>query len=126
MVDVGATASIGFTTDTATTAAALGSGDLDVLGTPKVVALCEEAAVVAVAGSLDAGSTTVGTAISISHRAPTAVGQSVVATAVVTAVGGRKLEFAVSVVEGHRTVADGTHTRVIVDRERFLGRIEVR
>jgi predicted thioesterase len=125
MVDVGATADIRFTANEAATAAALGSGDMAVLGTPKVVALCEEAAVAAVAGSLDDGSTTVGTAISINHRSPTAVGRTVVATAAVTSVDRRKLEFAVSVADGDLTVADGSHTRVIVDRERFLGRLDV-
>lgn len=125
MVDVGATADIRFTTDEAATAAALGSGDMAVLGTPKVVALCEEAAVAAVAGSLDDGLTTVGTAISMNHRSPTAVGRTIVATAVVTSMDGRKLEFGVSVADGDLTVADGIHTRVIVDRERFLGRLDV-
>ena len=120
MTDVGATADITFVVDGRTTAVALGSGDLLVLGTPKVVALCEEAAVAAIVGSIDAGATTVGTSISLDHLAPTALGGSVVASATLVAVDRRRLEFTVSVSEGDRTVACGTHTRFIVDRQRFL------
>ena len=120
MIDVGATADITFVVDESATAVALGSGDLLVLGTPKVVALCEEAAVAAIGGSIDAGATTVGTRISLDHLAPTALGGSVVASATLVAVDRRRLEFDVSVSEGDRIVARGTHTRLIVDRQRFL------
>ena len=120
MIEVGMTASIDFTADAATTAIALGSGDVPVLGTPKVVALVEEAAVAAIVNGPDTGATSVGTALSIDHRAPTAVGSTVRATAVVTSVEGRRVEFAVTVTESEATVAAGTHVRAIVDRSRFL------
>ena len=120
MIEVGMKASVDFTADAATTAIALGSGDVPVLGTPKVVALVEEAAVAAIADGLDAGATSVGTALSIDHRAPTAVGSTVRATAVVTSVEGRRVSFAVTVSESDDTVAVGTHTRAVVDRDRFL------
>lgn len=120
MIEVGMTASVDFTADAATTAIALGSGDVPVLGTPKVVALVEEAAVAAIAGALDPAQTSVGTSLSIDHRAPTAVGSSVEATAVVTSVDRRSVSFAVTVTESDRTVAVGTHSRAIVDRTRFL------
>ena len=120
MTDVGATADITFVVDESATAVALGSGDLLVLGTPKVVALCEEAAVAAIVGSIDVGATTVGTRISLDHLAPTALGGSVVASATLVAVDRRRLEFDVSVAEGDRIVARGTHTRFVVDRQRFL------
>lgn len=126
MVEIGATAQIVFTADALTTAVALGSGDMQVLGTPKIVALCEEAAVAAIAGSLAEGSTTVGTHISIDHLAPTAVGQAVTAAAVVVGVDGSRLDFEVSATEGELVVARGNHTRFIVDRERFLGGLDAR
>jgi predicted thioesterase len=126
MIHVGATGDISFVVDEFTTAVALGSGDVPVLGTPKVVALCEEAAVAALAGSLDEGTTTVGTNIALDHLAATAVGRSVVASAVVVAVDRRRLEFEVSVSEGDRVVARGTHTRFIVDRNRFLEDLDAR
>lgn len=126
MIQVGATGDISFVVDEFTTAVALGSGDIPALGTPKVVALCEEAAVASIAGSLDEGMTTVGTNIALDHLAATAVGRSVVASAVVVAVDRRRLEFEVSVSEGDRVVARGTHTRFIVDRDRFLTDLDAR
>jgi fluoroacetyl-CoA thioesterase len=125
MTDVGATADITFVVDESATAVALGSGDLLVLGTPKVVALCEEAAVAAIDGSIDAGATTVGTSISLDHLAPTALGGSVIASATLVVVDRRRLEFNVSASEGDRIVARGTHTRIIVDSQRFLEGLDV-
>jgi fluoroacetyl-CoA thioesterase len=126
MIEVGANADIEFVTDEVTTASALGSGDMDVLGTPKVVALCEEAAVAAIADSLDDHVTTVGTNISLDHLAPTGVGRSVIASAVVVTVDAGRLTFEVSVADGDRVVARGTHTRFIVDKQRFLDGIDFR
>lgn len=120
---LGDTATVQFTVAEDSTALALGSGDVEVLGTPKVVALCEEAAVAAIADHLPAGSTTVGTRIEIDHSAPTAVGGAVSATARVTTVNGRSISFDLSVVEGASEVASGRHTRAIVDRARFEARL---
>ena len=64
------------------TARALGSGDVAVLGTPRVVALVEQAAVEALQGALPAGTTTVGMRVQLDHLRPTAVGVTVVAYAV--------------------------------------------
>jgi fluoroacetyl-CoA thioesterase len=121
MIAPGSEASISFRVDDGSTASAIGSGDVPVLGTPKVVALVEEAAVAAVAGSLPDGTTTVGTKISLDHLAPTAVGETVEACATVIAADERTVSFAVVVVEGSTTIARGTHTRAIVNKARFLG-----
>lgn len=121
MLSEGRSASISFTVDAGSTAAALGSGDVDVLGTPKVVALVEQAAVAAVAGSLPAGQTTVGTNITLDHLRPSRVGVTVVANAVLTSVDGKRLSFAVKLVEGEDLAARGTHTRFVVDRKAFEG-----
>ncbi len=120
MIPIGTSASISHMCDDASTAIALGSGDVPVLGTPKVVALVEAAAVATVDGSLADGSTTVGTRIAIDHVAPTPVGRTVEARATVAAVAGRRIDFTVEVLDGDQTVAAGTHTRVVVDRDRFL------
>ena len=123
MVEPGNTASITFRTDEAATAAILGSGDLPVLGTPKVVALVEQAAVAVIAGHLETGSTSVGTHVSLDHLAPTPIGGTVVATATVVAVEGPKITFEVAVAEEEKIVARGTHTRFIVDRHRFMEKV---
>jgi predicted thioesterase len=120
---VGDAASVIFTVTDDDTAIALGSGDVPVLGTPKVVALCEEAAVAVLKGSLPEGSTSVGTHISLDHMAPTPVGRTVTADASITAVDRQIVEFTVAVSDGEEVVASGHHTRTIVDRDRFVGRL---
>lgn len=107
----------------ADTAVALGSGDVPVLGTPRVVALVEAATVAAVAGELEPGTTTVGTQVALEHLAPSPVGTRVEATAVLVAVDGRTLTFRVMVAQGDGLVASGRVTRAVVDRQRFLARL---
>ena len=105
----------------ADTAQALGSGDVPVLGTPRVVALAEAACVAVTVGRLSPGTTTVGTRVEVAHLAPTPVGGRVWATARVVSVEGRSLVFSVRVSDGVSVVAEGTVERVVVDREKFVG-----
>ena len=101
-------------------AEAVGSGDLGVLATPAMLALMENAAMMAVAGSLPEGCTTVGGQISSSHLMPTPPGASVTATARLTAVEGRKLSFDIEAHDGEgRLLGSGSHVRFIVGRQRF-------
>lgn len=104
----------------ADTAIALRSGDVDVLGTPRVVALAEEAAVKAIAGALTAGSTTVGYRVQLDHLAPTIPGATVQAEATLEAIEGRRLTFRVAVTDQRGLVAAGRITRVTVERDRFM------
>ena len=97
-----------------------GSGDMEVLATPRLVALMENAAMLAVAPALAPGETTVGGQISVSHLKPSAVGAEVSATAVLTLVEGRKLTFPLSAFEGDKHIGEGTHVRFIVGRDKFL------
>ena len=102
------------------TAVALHSGEVPVLGTPRVIALAEEAAMVAVVNQLPAGQTTVGMRVQIDHLAPTNVGSSVAAEATLERVEGRRLTFTISVTDQCGLVAAGKVTRVVVETERFL------
>lgn len=102
------------------TAIALRSGDVPVLGTPRLIGLCEEASMVAVADRLPAGSTTVGMRVQVDHLAPTHVGSTVAAEATLERVEGRRLTFTVSVSDHCGLVAAGKVTRVVVETERFL------
>lgn len=104
----------------ADTAIALHSGEVPVLGTPRLIALCEEASMVAVADNLPAGQTTVGMRVQIDHLAPTHVGSAVAAEATLEKVEGRRLTFTVSVTDHCGLVAAGKVTRVVVETERFL------
>ena len=102
------------------TAVALGSGDVPVLGTPRVVALVEEASVKALENRLAPGTTSVGMRVQLDHLAPTAVGHKVRAEATLRDIEGRRLTFAVSVHDERGLVAAGKVTRVIVDVDRFM------
>ena len=97
-----------------------GSGDMEVLATPRLIALMENAAMLAVALALAPGETTVGGQISVSHLKPSAVGTQVSATAVLTQVEGRKLTFTLTAFEGDKRIGEGTHVRFIVGRDKFL------
>lgn len=119
MITEGTSESVSLVVSDADTALAIGSGDVAVLGTPRVVALCEEAAVGALAGQLPEGATSVGTHVSIDHLIATAVGGTVTAIATVTRVQDKKISFDIELLEGNRTAARGTHTRFIADRVRF-------
>jgi predicted thioesterase len=120
-IETGLAAAAGLVVEEADTAVALGSGDVPVLGTPRVVALMEQAAVAALAGSLDTGFTSVGTRIAIDHLAPSFVGATVEAIAEVIGVDGRSITFRLTVHDGDQLVARGDHARVVVNRKRFLG-----
>ena len=119
-VKPGARAEIRLTVREADTAIALCSGQVPVLATPRVVALCEEATVAAVDGTLPGGQTTVGMRIQLDHLQPNAVGSTVAAEAVLDRVEGRRLHFTVSVRDHRGLVACGKVTRVVVDTDRFL------
>ncbi|MGI8709744.1 MAG: thioesterase family protein [Acidimicrobiales bacterium] len=104
----------------ADTAAAVGSGDVAVLATPRIAALVEETAVAAVAGSLRAGETTVSMRVQLDHLTPAAVGETVTATVKLDKVEGRRLLFSASVSDARGLVAAGKLIRVVVDRGAFL------
>lgn len=104
------------------TARAVGSGDLDVLGTPVLVAWCEAAT----CGALDlpTAHTSVGTRVEISHVTASAVGTEVSVTAEIEHRDDRRARFVVTAVDaGGTEVARGIIERAIVDRERFLSRL---
>lgn len=90
------------------------------LGTPRLVALCEQASCEAVADALQPGETTVGMRVQFDHLAPTAVGGTVTAEAQLEKVEGRRLVFTVSASDRGGLVGAGKITRVLVDIERFL------
>lgn len=101
----------------------VGSGDMPVLATPMMMALMENAAMLAVKDSLKEGMTTVGGHIESSHLAPTKIGEKVMATAEVTKVDGKKIFFKISAYCGETLLGEGTHLRFIVDRQKFLARL---
>jgi len=107
------------------TAQVMGSGDMPVLATPAMIALMENAAMLAVAPALQQGDTTVGTLMNATHDRPSPVGATVEATATLTAVEGRKLTFDIQAHDAQgQLIGTATHHRVIVTRDRFLSRVK--
>lgn len=107
------------------TALALGSGDVPVLATPRLLALAEQATVDAVASAMSGASTTVGTRVELDHVHATPVGHKVAIRAALVHVDGRTLSFEVTAEHpaDRRVVGHGRITRVVVDRAAFLGRL---
>ena len=123
MIEIGLTHTSQLTVTDAITAIAMGSGDMPVLATPAMMALMENAAMLAVADYLPEGCTTVGGHITSSHLKPSKLGDKVTATATVTRVEGKKIEFKVEAHCGDTLLGEGTHLRFIVDKEKFISRL---
>lgn len=116
---LGKTASAGVTVTDSNTAKAVGSGSLDVFATPMMIALMERAACECLADALEPGQTSVGTKIDVAHMAASPVGAKITAAATITHVFGRTIEFTVTANDGTGEIGSGTHSRVIVDSEKF-------
>jgi len=108
----------------ADTAIAFRSGSVPVLATPRIIALCEEAACAALVGRLPEGHTSVGMRVQMDHLQPTAIGGIVNAEAILEKTEGRRLTFTVSASDTKGLVAAGKVTRVLVEVERFLSKAE--
>jgi predicted thioesterase len=103
-------------------ASAIGSGRLDVYGTPAMLGVIELAAVNTVDHLLPEGSTTVGTRLDVRHLAPTPLGAGVRARAELVAVDGRRLTFRVEAFDPVDKIGEGTHERAVVEAGRLLAR----
>jgi len=123
------TATLSFTVTDDDTAAAVGSGSLPVLATPRLLAWCEATTCAALEPTLPPGSTSVGTRVALDHQSASPVGAGVEVTASTTYVDGRLHRFTVAArhMSGTTTdgkvIATGEVTRVVVDADRFLGRL---
>ena len=103
-------------------ACTLGSGDVTVLGTPRMIALAEAATVAAIAPALSSGKTSVGTSVHVRHLAASPLGRTITARARLTEVNGKALTFHVEVFDDFGLVGDGSVERVVVDFARFVER----
>lgn len=119
-VETGLSASVELIVADRDTAPAFGSGTVPVLATPRLVALCEQAACEAIEDALEPGSTSVGMRVQFDHLNPTVVGASVTADATLEKIAGRRLTFTVSATDRRGLVGAGKVTRVVVDTERFI------
>jgi fluoroacetyl-CoA thioesterase len=97
-----------------------------VFATPMMVMLMENAALNAIKPYLDASESCVGTKVDVTHLAATPAGMTVTATAEVTAVDGRKIEFRVEASDGVDTIGEAIHERVVIDRDRLSKRLKAK
>jgi predicted thioesterase len=127
-LSVGLRASVRAAVTEADTAEAMGSGDVPVLATPRLLALAEAAASAAVAPQLADGLTSVGTAASVEHRRPSPLGAEIVVEAELTEVDGQRLVFGfiarAADTDEDVVVGAGTVERVVLDRARFIARAD--
>lgn len=118
-MQVGASFEIEHKVTEADTAISVGSGDVEVFATPMMLALMEGAAAQCLGRFLAEGKTSVGAKIESSHLAATPVGMNVRAVASIVEVEGKKVSFEVEAYDEHGLIGEGTHLRVVVDKERF-------
>ena len=108
------------------TAPRVGSGRVHVLATPVMINLMEAAALAAVERLLPPGHQSLGTRLDVGHYAATPIRMRVRATAELTKIDGRILEFRVEAHDERERVGDGTHTRVVVNVARFDQRVQAK
>ena len=110
------------------TAAAAGSGGLQVFGTPFMIAMMENAAWTIMQRALPEGKTSVGTKVDVVHTAPTPLGMEVTVRAEVAAISpnGKMVDFRVSARDEAGPIGEGSHQRAVIDAERFLSKCEGR
>lgn len=122
-IEVNLTGNASVSVSSANTAAAMKSGSLAVFATPAMCALMEEAACAAVAAHLEEDSGTVGISLNITHDRATKLGDTVTATATVTAVEGRKITYTVEACDSKGIIGKGTHERFLIDNEKFMAKV---
>ncbi len=125
MIYIGSSCQLEQTVTEELTAARIGSGSLPVFGTPFMAAMMENAAMTLLQNFLANDQSSVGTRLDITHDAPTPVGMTVRAEASITAVSenGKMVDFAVKAWDEKGPIGQGTHTRAIINAERFLAKV---
>ena len=108
------------------TAAAVGSGSLEVFATPWMAAMMELAACNALAPYYEEGQSSVGTRLEISHDAATPMDMRVCAEAEVTEVDRRRIVFSVTARDETGVIGKGTHERFLINAEKFLAKVEAK
>ncbi len=126
MLNVGITGQAACLVEKKNTAAALGSGMLEVFATPAMVSLIEKAACESVQPYLEEGCGTVGTELRIKHLAATPVGMQVTAKTRLTQVDGRRLVFQVEAFDEAGKIGEGEHERFIIQNEKFLAKAQAK
>ncbi|MBQ1985284.1 MAG: thioesterase family protein [Clostridia bacterium] len=102
----------------------VGSGLLPVYATPAMIALMEKCASECVAPYIEAGRSSVGTALNIKHLSASPIGMQITCTATLTEVDGRRLVFSLEASDEKGPIGEGTHERFIIDIDRFMAKCQ--
>ncbi|MGA2713171.1 MAG: thioesterase family protein [Bryobacteraceae bacterium] len=95
-----------------------------VLSTPQMILYMERACRNLILTMLDPGHDTLGTHVNVSHSSSAPMGSTVIFTAELLGVDGRRVEFRVEARRGEKIVGEGTHQRVIIDVARFAAKVK--
>lgn len=123
-IPLNSTATESFIVDEEHSAKILGSGEVEVLATPMMIALMEAASLYTAQVYLPSDWTTVGTKVNVEHLRPTPLGQRVTATATLIEQEGRTLKFQVTAHDNRGLIGQGTHHRVIINIDRFMDKLK--
>ena len=118
-METGIKGQIEFIAEENCSAKSMGSGTLNVLATPKMIAMLEKAAWESVQPYLEKGCGTVGTRMNVTHDAATPLGMKVTCTSELVQIEGRKLTFHVEAFDEKGSIGGGLHERFIVNNEKF-------
>lgn len=123
MLETGITYSQEFTVELKDTAAVYGSGKLNVLATPAMIAWMENTALKCIENELECGQDSVGIAINVKHIKATVVGKKVSCRAMVTEIDGRRIRFEVEARDEYGTIGTAIHDRFIIDPVKFMSKL---
>ena len=126
MLETGIKGKQELTVTTENTAKAMGSGTLEVFATPAMIALMEKTAYESVAGELEDGSGTVGTALNVKHVSASPVGMKITGETELVKIDGRALTFSVKAYDEKGLIGEGEHERFIVYNEKFQAKADAK
>lgn len=124
MLEIGIKGRVEFIAEENGSAKAMGSGALDVLATPKMIAMLEKAAWESVQPYLEEGCGTVGTLMNVAHDAATPLGMKVTCVSELVQIEGKKLIFKVEALDEKGHIGGGMHERFIVNNEKFQSKTD--
>lgn len=108
------------------TARAQGSGGLEVLSTPRLIAFMENAAYLNLQDQLEVGYSSVGGRISCQHLAPSQVGKTITVHLTSSKQDGKKVEYELEAYDGDFLIARAQHLRIIIKTDTFMGQLNQR
>ena len=125
-MNVGMKYTLNFVVTEEITAKVVGSGELEVLATPMMIANMEKASSLLVKPFLSEGETTVGTLVNVSHVMASLVGEKIEVISELTLVDRKRLVFSVKAMSEAGLIGEGTHERFIINSEKFMNKLKNR